>query len=224
MDTTNIQKTTDLLDAHKNSVSSWWRTQSATMAILKHVYGLIEASDKKIAEQEQRIAQLENMAASDILTGLLNRRGLEDFFAHEVARTQRNKSPGGLFVLIDLDQFKRINDSFGHLAGDACIKMVGELLKKSIRKVDAAARLGGDEFVLILTETDIARALKKVKQIRSELNGLVLDWESWSIPVGGSIGVEAFDGNSTLESVYRAADAALYADKESRKSKTTVKA
>ena len=224
MKNTSEQNPIDALEAHKSSVSSWWRTQSATMAILKHVYSLIESSEKKIAEQEQRILQLENLAASDPMTGLHNRRGFEEFFGREIARTRRNKTPGGLFVLIDLDHFKRINDSFGHMAGDACLRTVGGLLKDSIRQVDAAARFGGDEFALILTETDLERAIKKVQQLRVQLNSLVLNWENWSIPVGGSIGVEPFDGDSVFDNVYRSADAALYADKEMRKSKTSVRA
>lgn len=224
MENVNNHSQTELLEAHKNSVSSWWRTQSATMAILKHVYDTAESSEKKIAEQAKLIRQLESLASSDPLTGLLNRRGFEDFFEREIARTKRNKSPGGIFVLIDLDHFKRVNDSFGHAAGDACIRTVGALLAKSIRQVDAAARFGGDEFALVLTQTDLDRAIKKVRDLRRSLNSLVLDWESWSIPIGGSIGVEPFDSNSTLEDVYRAADAALYADKEMRKAKMVIKA
>ncbi len=207
------------LEAHKNSVASWWRAQSATMAILKHVYGLVEKAEEKIAAQDARITQLENLAVTDPLTSLYNRRGFETFFDREIARIRRSKSPGGLFVLIDLDQFKGVNDSFSHAAGDACIQLVGEVLKKSIRQVDAAARFGGDEFALILTETDTSRAIKKVQAIKRELNSLILNWDGWNIPIGGSVGVEPFNGDSAFDAVYRAADAALYADKAERKRK-----
>lgn len=205
-----------LLEAHKNSVSSWWRTQSATMNILKHVYSLVEASEKKIAEQERIIRQLEGLASTDALTGLLNRRGLEEFFEREMARIHRNKSMGGLLVLIDLDHFKRTNDNFGHAAGDACLKLVGETLKNSIRQIDAAARFGGDEFALILTETDVGRAMRKIETLRQALNRLVLDWESWSIPIGASLGVAPFTDATGFEKAYRIADAALYGDKTTR--------
>src|ERR1700721_1133923 len=83
------------------SAEGWWRTQSATMALLKHAYSLVNASEKRIAEQDRRIRELEDLAATDPLTGLMNRRGFEKFFEVEQARIRRQHSPGALFILID---------------------------------------------------------------------------------------------------------------------------
>ena len=141
-------------EALRKSADGWWRTQSATMALLKHAYGQIGASEKRIAEQDRRIRELEDLAATDPLTGLMNRRGFEKFFELEQARIRRGHSPGALFVLIDLDRFKPINDTYGHLAGDECLKLVSAKLLQSIRMLDGAARLGGDEFTLLLTQLD----------------------------------------------------------------------
>src|SRR5690606_27008570 len=105
-------------------VDSWWRTHSATMALLKHTCAQMEEAEQLIAKQEARIRQLENLADTDCLTGLLNRRGFERLYAREQACMQRRGNCGAIFVLVDLDAFKSINDSCGHLAGDTCLRMV----------------------------------------------------------------------------------------------------
>lgn len=207
----------------KKSADGWWRTQSATMALLKHAYSLIGASEQRIAEQEKRIRQLEDLAATDPLTGLMNRRGFEKFFEHELARIRRQHSPGALFVLIDLDRFKEINDTHGHLAGDACLQLVGEKLLQSVRMLDGAARFGGDEFSLLLTQVEPEKSMFDLQKIRHNLNEMTLNWQGKKLRFGASLGVEAVTADSEYTSVYQAADTNLYADKQRRREKAVEK-
>lgn len=201
----------------KKSADGWWRTQSATMALLKHAYSLVNASEQRIAEQDRRIRELEDLAATDPLTGLMNRRGFEKFFEVEQARIHRLHSPGALFILIDLDMFKPINDTYGHLAGDACLKMVSEKLLQSIRMLDGAARLGGDEFVLLLTQLDPEKAPVYLEKFRYMLDSVSLEWQGKKINFGASIGTALVTADNSYEEIYNAADADLYASKEKRR-------
>jgi len=198
----------------KKSADGWWRTQSATMALLKHAYGLIGASEKRIAEQDRRIRQLEDLASTDPLTGLMNRRGFEKFFEMEQARIRRKHSPGALFVLIDLDQFKPINDTYGHLAGDACLQLLSKTLLQSIRMLDGAARLGGDEFTLLLTQLDPDKALFHLEKIKALLEKIPLEWHGEKIDFSASVGAALVTADISYTDVYESADKNLYADKK----------
>ena len=203
-------------EALKKTADGWWRTQSATMALLKHAYSQIGASEKRIAEQDRRIRQLEDLAATDSLTGLMNRRGFEKFFELEQARIRRQHSPGALFVLIDLNLFKPINDTYGHLAGDECLKLVSKKLLQSIRMLDGAARLGGDEFTLLLTQLEPDKTQLHLEKIKSLLEEMSFDWQGERINFSASVGAELVTADSSYDDVYNAADKNLYADKRKR--------
>lgn len=194
-----------------------WRTQSTTIALLKDAYDQIEAAERRIDAYERRIRELEELAGTDPLTGLMNRRGFERFFEQEQARIRRLQSPGALFVLIDLDRFKPLNDLYGHQAGDACLKLVAAELLTSIRITDGAARFGGDEFALLLTQTDPEKAKVRVAQVRDTLNDMHLPWEGDELHFGASLGSAPLMAQSAYATIYEAADRALYADKKSRK-------
>lgn len=196
-----------------------WRTQSTTVALLKDAYDQIEAAERRIADYEKRIRELEDLASTDPMTGLMNRRGFEKFFDHELARIRRHHSPGALFVLIDLDGFKPLNDLYGHQAGDACLKMVGEKLLKSIRIVDGAARFGGDEFALLLTQTDPEKAMVRVHQVQEMLSDVAFDWEGSRLHFGASVGTAPVAADSSYAAAYQAADHALFTDKKARKAR-----
>lgn len=213
----SVLSSDDFSDALKKSADGWWRTQSATMALLKHAYHLIGLSEQRIAEQDRRIRQLEDLAATDALTGLMNRRGFEKFFEHELGRIRRGHSPGALMVLVDLDRFKPINDLYGHLAGDYCLQQVSKKLLESIRMLDGAARIGGDEFALLLTQFEPEKSTFDIQKLRRNLNEITVNWHGRQLSFGASIGVEVVTANSEYPNVYKAADTALYADKGHRK-------
>lgn len=164
----------------------------------------------------ERIRELEAIVTTDPLTGLLNRRGLEDSFEKEQARIQRHQSPGALLVIIDLDRFKQINDTYGHDAGDAALQLVSDKLRHAVRMVDSEARIGGDEFSALMTNARPEMTQTTAYKIQSLLNDTTLDWNGQKIHVGASVGVSFVSADSSFEDAYRAADQDMYAHKEQR--------
>lgn len=208
----------DVLERHEREKEGWDRSMSATLALLKQAHNMIEAAEDKIFTQEQRIRQLEKVATTDELTEMLNRRGFYDAFSGELDRCQRGLIKGGLLVLIDLDNFKMINDTYGHLAGDAVLRLVGRTLKAEIRAMDCAARLGGDEFVLLLSHTTKRDAASRAQNIGWKLNNLSLAWNGAEIAVRASLGLKDFSAGDKADMIFNAADQGLYQQKEARRS------
>jgi diguanylate cyclase (GGDEF)-like protein len=157
---------------------------------------------------------LKKLSISDPLTGLLNRRYFQERLEEEVARSQRHDRAMSL-LMIDVDGFKRFNDTCGHLAGDSVLRFVGETLLRLVRHMDIVARFGGDEFVVILPETDTALAAQIAERIRQEIASL---WpylaEERAISCEGtavSIGITSYRHRSdSAELLLDRADQALY--------------
>ncbi|WP_420549676.1 GGDEF domain-containing protein [Curvivirga sp.] len=167
-------------------------------------------AEQALAEMEAEVSRLKEASITDDLTGILNRRG----FRHELQRAieraiRRNEN--GLLLMIDLNEFKAINDTHGHKAGDLVLCAVASHLKNNIRLVDTAARLGGDEFAVILTGTDRILGMEKAMQIDHELNALAVSWKGIPIPISASVGVEHYDSNSKIDTVLHEADLRMYA-------------
>lgn len=190
---------------------------NATLFLLHHANTRVMQAEQRLAEQQKQIQELESLASTDPLTGLLNRRGFEIFFNQELARAQRHNTSGSVMLLIDLDRFKEINDTYGHQAGDACLILVGECLREHIRSVDAAARIGGDEFAVLLSHTDPEKAASCVHELKHALNSLQAAWGDAILSIGASIGIKHVSDTSSYETAYHAADRALYSDKKARK-------
>lgn len=203
--------------AEKDGLS---RTMKTTIAMLRHAYQMIEDAEALIMRQESRIAQLEALATTDELTGLTNRRGFFDAFMAELDRCARGVSQGGLLVMIDLDNFKTINDTFGHMAGDACLRLVARSLQGEVRAMDVAARLGGDEFVLLLSNTTKQSAAARAQDIAWRLNHLALAWYGEEIPIQASLGIKDYKRGDRPDSIFNAADMALYDRKRKRQEQT----
>lgn len=160
-------------------------------------------------------ASLRTQSIRDPLTNLFNRRYLEASMPRELLRAERRK--GGLSVLmLDLDHFKRYNDTQGHDAGDALLGAFGALLAQSSRGEDMPCRFGGEEFTLVLTDADHARALERAEAIRRALSELVVHYRAGALPPATvSIGVSTYpEHGSTPEVLLRMADQALYRAKQ----------
>lgn len=163
-----------------------------------------------VTASKQRADRLEHEVNHDSLTGLANRTLLWDRLDHAVHLAQRHQTLVAA-VLIDLDNFKTINDTFGHEAGDAVLKVVARRLQATVRDSDTVARLSGDEFVMVLVDQPSLRyTLRMVERVRRALT-MPVAFGGSEIPVGASLGVAAFphDGRSSVDLV-RAADMAMY--------------
>lgn len=160
--------------------------------------------------QEKRVAEAQAEAAVDDLTGLATFRVLRDRLKQEEARSRRSQEPFAV-VFTDLDRFKRLNDTFGHEAGNRVLEAVGKELLRCVRSTDIAARYGGDEFVTILVRTDIAGARRVGEVIRKTIEALgrAMGYELGVVTV--SVGVTGFDPRKPqVPDVLEEADKALY--------------
>lgn len=195
----------------------WWRTMSASIALIRCAQLRLSAAEAKLAAQEKRITQLEQQVTIDELTGLMNRRGFFDAFVRETDRMKRGHNGGGLLILVDLDNFKMINDTYGHQAGDAALRLVAKTLTANSRAMDACARFGGDEFVLLLVNTERDRALVRAQNLIKQLNSLSLVWYGAELPIRASLGLKDYTLADSIEDMFGAADDRLYASKRSNK-------
>ncbi len=194
------------------------RKIGALMAHLNQTCMMLEVADARIAGQKARIAMLEDLTTTDDLTGIKNRRGFQELFQREIESCNRGLSKGGLLIMIDLDNFKSLNDKFGHLAGDAALKLVARTLIGEIRKTDVAGRFGGDEFILLLSNTSQENAAAKAQSIASHLNNLSIAWYGDVIHLQASIGIKSFGSGDNPDAILQAADGTMYARKSARKS------
>lgn len=192
------------------------RMVSNMIALLEYANRLIEAAETQINQQEERIQSLLALSVTDELTGLRNRRGFYESFMAELDRCTRKQSVGGLLVLIDLDNFKTINDTHGHPAGDACLRLVARTIADQVRAMDTCARLGGDEFVILLSNTTKEDAARRAQTLAWQLNNLALAWNGEEIPVRASLGLKSFGAGDNADKVFSEADLELYAAKSFR--------
>ncbi len=172
--------------------------------------------------------RLEELATMDGLTGLLNKRAMLEVADQKIKAAKRFGRKLSVLVT-DIDHFKKVNDTYGHDAGDVIIKGLGEILRRERRVTDAVARFGGEEFVVICEETDARGAMLLAERVREELGKTIFhapkagpDGQPVTIRVTCSIGVATFpEAGSTWEEMFKAADEALYTSKRSGRNRTT---
>ncbi len=163
---------------------------------------------------QTRAEEFHRQATMDALTGLHNRRSAEPRLAAEAARSQRHGHPLTVLAL-DLNNFKQINDRYGHPAGDLVLKEFAERLNSTIRASDLAVRMGGDEFLVLLPECPVER----VQVLLARLSPLEVDYRGEKIPVTFSAGWVGYERDETPEQFLERADQLLYADKRARKAR-----
>jgi diguanylate cyclase (GGDEF)-like protein len=168
---------------------------------------------ESLAQLASLTGKLRELATTDPLTGLFNRRAFMDRAEAEWARHVRYKHPLGC-VMIDVDHFKEVNDNHGHAAGDAVLQHVGALIRASLRTTDLSARIGGDEFVALMPDTTLDGAYALGERLLMRLFGRPLTGLGREVRVTLSIGVATSDGAETLDALFAHADRALYQAKQ----------
>ncbi len=163
--------------------------------------------------RNERFQELRREARQDPLTGLKNRRSFDDDLRREVARSNRHRTPGAL-LMIDLDHFKHVNDTFGHPAGDRLIKEVAAILRERVRESDVLARLGGDEFAVILPNTSVTEARLVAEAIVATIRDRSLVKDEQGVTASVGIAVFGDDPRHSPESIVSEADTAMYAAKD----------
>jgi diguanylate cyclase (GGDEF)-like protein/PAS domain S-box-containing protein len=169
------------------------------------------ASLEDITEQVRLSRELRQQASTDFLTGLANRRSFMERLETEFQRVRRYPRQASCVLALDLDHFKRVNDTWGHAAGDAVLRQVAALMQRAVRRPDALARSGGEEFLLLLPDTGRDAAVAMAERLRLRLRATPTRVGETLIPVTISIGVSAISPADTAASqVLARADAALY--------------
>jgi diguanylate cyclase (GGDEF)-like protein len=159
-----------------------------------------------IRENERLLKEVRRLAVTDGLTGLFNRRKLDESLANEFERARRSKRPLSM-VMIDMDGLKTINDTYGHPAGDAALKLVADVIRSQTRRVDVAARFGGDEFVVLLPEVELELAVKIAERIFNKIRPTREHEDMFTISGGVA---QLRDDHASAEDLIRAVDEALY--------------
>lgn len=170
---------------------------------------------RDVSSSKQAADQLRELALRDPLTGLYNRRQFEDELDRQLALARRTGRPG-VALLLDLDRFKEVNDTFGHAAGDELLRGVAAVLTRRLRTTDLIARIGGDEFAAILIDVDEAQADAVARGIEDRIDALRIG-NGDTIATSASIGVAGFGGlEASREDVLRRADLAMYERKRDK--------
>jgi diguanylate cyclase (GGDEF)-like protein/PAS domain S-box-containing protein len=182
----------------------------ATAMIENQILVGAEIVFQDITRRKQLEAELTRLATTDGLTGLANRRHFIQQLKMEIARIQRKAAPAALLML-DLDHFKRINDSYGHAGGDAVLQAFAHATQGNLRKIDLVGRLGGEEFAILLPETGLEPALHFAERLRQHIETMTVESNGKQIQVTVSIGLtEMTPADTQTDATLARADAALY--------------
>jgi diguanylate cyclase (GGDEF)-like protein len=200
------------------SVGAEFVAQFAPMLLVAYITTMLSADTRRA------MAHVKALSETDELTGTLNRRAFLSISArtHSLAlRFGRKYS----VLMIDSDSLKSVNDRYGHEAGDALLKIMVQKIQGELRQSDMVSRYGGDEFVVLLPDTDSEGALLTAERIRERISAAILHVGQQRIPISASMGVSTYpDNGADFDRVFEAADAAMYASKNSGKDKVTLAA
>ena len=194
---------------------------SSARARLHDEHGRAEQLEGRVRELETELRRLSDEASTDALTQIANRRGLMQAFELEQARALREAAPLAV-GLLDIDNFKRLNDSLGHAAGDQALVALAEHVRRSLRPVDVVARYGGEEFVVLLPATPVAEAQVVLTRLQRLLSASLFMHDGQEVFVTFSAGVTAYRDGEAVEEALERADEALYEAKRTGKNRTCI--
>lgn len=177
---------------------------------------------RDVSESRQLHRQLHYQATHDPLTGMINRREFESRL-ERLTQTDPGERPESVLCFLDLDQFKVVNDTCGHGAGDELLRQIAELLRSHLRQRDTLARLGGDEFAVLLEHCPLSEAFRVANTIREAIQDFRFAWDDKSFSIGVSVGlVDLSEVGDDLQELFAAADAACYLAKEQGRNRVQI--
>lgn len=181
-------------------------------ALLERALAFAAAAEMRIAEQNRRIAFLEGLSRTDELTGLLNRRAFIEELKRALARARRT-GESGVVIFCDVDDFKSVNDCFGHAGGDKVLRTIACTIVASVRENDTVARLGGDEFAVLLADASRRDGAKRARMLQRELDRCIHPLEGRSLQIGVSLGIEPYGPHDDSADLLARADMDMYCNK-----------
>jgi diguanylate cyclase len=225
--------TEELLQVLRNAAEKFQLERSREQ-LLEELKGLNQELERRVAERtrelseanhqlQQRTRELERLALTDPLTGLFNRRAMDELARFELKRHARYPSPLSI-GLIDVDHFKRVNTEYLHTGGDEVLKGLARLLAGSLREVDSVGRMGGEEFLVIARETGEDGAAHLAERIRATVAATPISYEGHAISITVSIGVAVAEVGvpTTQQALYEAAAAALSRAKQAGRNRVVM--
>jgi diguanylate cyclase len=177
-----------------------------------------DEAEARVRELEQELEQVSELVREDQLTGALNRRGLDETIERELKRSDRSKACVSV-ALLDIDNFKQLNDSLGHQAGDRALKHLTQVIKETLRPADSVGRYGGEEFLIVLPDTDLASAVEALQRLQRDLTKKFFLHNNERILVTFSAGVALRRENEDQEDLIGRADHAMYQAKQTGKNR-----
>lgn len=209
-------QTADDLSALKNIVDELMSdTRTMQLDMQRRRDDMVEArkeadlAEQRVRELEAELEHVSEQVREDQLTGTLNRRGLEDAMERELARAQRRKTPLCVAIL-DLDNFKKLNDTYGHQAGDEALVHLSNVVKNTLRPTDIVARFGGEEFLVLFSDTALQQAVDAMRRLQRELTKRFFLHNNERLLITFSAGVAALHPGEAQESLFARADKAMY--------------
>lgn len=219
-----IKQTDDMVQLNRLLSELMNDTRSMQVDMLRSRDDMLEAR-RQADEAERRIDALENelrtiseKVREDHLTGALNRRGLEESFRAELSRSEREGMPLSVAIL-DIDNFKQLNDRLGHMAGDSALVHLVKVVKDTLRPTDVVARYGGEEFVVLLANTPLEEGVNVMARLQRELTKRFFLYNNERLLITFSAGVAVYHAGEEQESVIGRADEAMYTAKKTGKNK-----
>ncbi|HEX22098.1 MAG TPA: GGDEF domain-containing protein, partial [Chromatiales bacterium] len=199
------------LDEHRESDEA---RQHQLEEQLERLNQRVREMEKEGESLRQRLREKHEQAVRDPLTGLYNRLAYDERIVQEFARAKRYKQPLSLAVL-DIDRFKRINDSYGHKAGDKALKIIAERVRNNLRETDFLARYGGEEFAIVMPETCLSDGLVAVEKLRKDVSQSQFHYQGTGVAITVSVGLAEMREDDSPETLFQRADRALYQAKDS---------
>lgn len=181
----------------------------------------INKLESEAEEYKERLTEQKFKSLQDSLTRLPNRAAFEERLELEFQRWQRYGTPLAI-AITDIDHFKKINDTYGHIAGDKTLQVIASMLKKSLRGTDFVARYGGEEFVMLFPQTEISAILEPLEKARKRIQSIPFKFKNNDITITVSIGAASFNEHDTISSVFERADKALYSAKKTGRNKVII--
>ncbi len=221
------------IDGGSAEDEGWWARKATTRFWGSSVVSVIEEADggrsgyivvtRDLTMKKRESDDLRDAATKDFLTGLLNRRGFEDSAREELARWQRGRDPLAV-LMIDVDHFKKVNDTYGHATGDDVLRALARSVQSQVRELDLVARLGGEELAVVLPSTDVVGARAAAERIRQAIEGLrVPAADGAVIRFTVSVGIaEASREAGSIELLLQQADGALYEAKRRGRNRSVI--
>ena len=218
---TNIGDLNEVMEEVLREMRSAQDEALASRDRMVEVHQEVQEAEERIRLLESQLQHMSELVREDQLTGSLNRRGLDDVFERESARADRRNTPLCV-AMLDLDNFKKLNDTYGHLAGDGALKHLVKVVRDTLRSMDVIARFGGEEFLILLPETTVEAAAAAMVRVQRELTRHFFMHDNEKMLITFSCGVALRIPNEDQASLMARADRAMYQAKQSGKNRVVV--